>query len=64
MICNTCKMDTCKEAMGTHKSLVAVTLRENIDHECRIDGCEETLGARVMALSSARPPGRIGGARK
>ena len=50
--------------MGTDKSLIAVTLRENIDHECRIDGCEETLGARVMALSSARPPGRIGGARK
>ena len=48
MICNRCKckMDTCptcKEAMGQDKSLLAVTILENIDHECSIDGCEETL---------------------
>ena len=46
MICNRCKMDTCptcKEAMGQDKSLLAVTILENIEHECSIDGCEETL---------------------
>ena len=46
MICNRCKMDTCptcKEAMGQDKSLLAVTILENIDHECSIYGCEETL---------------------
>jgi len=46
LICKSCKMDSCpicKEVMGPNKSLLAVTIMENIDHECRIDGCEETI---------------------
>jgi len=51
MICKSCKMDTCptcKEVMGPDKSLLAVTIIENIDHECRMDGCEETLSFKDL----------------
>jgi len=44
IICNKCKKDscpTCRVAMGAGKSLLAVTIIENVDHKCKFVDCEE-----------------------
>eukprot|EP00092_Neocalanus_flemingeri_P004979 GFUD01005355.1.p1 GENE.GFUD01005355.1~~GFUD01005355.1.p1 ORF type:complete len:419 (+),score=103.30 GFUD01005355.1:64-1320(+) len=46
-VCKKCKTGscpTCRVAMGDGKSLLAVLVIENIDHECKYDYCEEVLG--------------------
>ena len=45
-VCKKCKgreksCPTCKESMGKGKSLLAVTVIENIDHKCKFVECEE-----------------------
>eukprot|EP00092_Neocalanus_flemingeri_P025904 GFUD01028071.1.p1 GENE.GFUD01028071.1~~GFUD01028071.1.p1 ORF type:complete len:364 (+),score=79.22 GFUD01028071.1:46-1137(+) len=43
-ICNECKADacpTCRVGMANGKSLLAVTVIENIDHSCKLVDCEE-----------------------
>eukprot|EP00092_Neocalanus_flemingeri_P028599 GFUD01031056.1.p1 GENE.GFUD01031056.1~~GFUD01031056.1.p1 ORF type:complete len:367 (+),score=70.16 GFUD01031056.1:48-1148(+) len=43
-VCNECKADacpTCRVGMADGKSLLAVTVIENIDHRCRFVDCEE-----------------------
>ena len=43
-VCSKCKTDscpTCRVAMGTGKSLLAVTIIENVDHKCKFVDCEE-----------------------
>ena len=44
VVCKTCKTvscPTCRTAMGGGKSLLAVTIIENIEHRCKFDLCEE-----------------------
>eukprot|EP00092_Neocalanus_flemingeri_P006404 GFUD01006894.1.p1 GENE.GFUD01006894.1~~GFUD01006894.1.p1 ORF type:complete len:377 (-),score=80.58 GFUD01006894.1:15-1145(-) len=43
LVCNECKGDacpTCRVGMGDAKSLLAVTVIENIDHRCKFVDCE------------------------
>jgi len=42
--CKTASCPTCRVAMGTGKSLLAVTIIENVDHGCRFVDCEELFG--------------------
>ena len=45
-VCKTCKSascPTCRAPMGTGKSLLAVTVIENIDDKCQFVDCEEVL---------------------
>jgi len=45
-VCKKCKTGscpTCREDMGNGKSLLAVTVIENVDHKCKFDECEETF---------------------
>ena len=44
VVCQVCKRDTCptcRVRMGTGKSLLAITIIENIEHKCKFDDCEE-----------------------
>jgi len=44
IICKKCKTNSCpscRVAMGTGKSLLAVTIMENVDHKCKFVDCEE-----------------------
>eukprot|EP00092_Neocalanus_flemingeri_P003891 GFUD01004188.1.p1 GENE.GFUD01004188.1~~GFUD01004188.1.p1 ORF type:complete len:375 (-),score=68.03 GFUD01004188.1:73-1197(-) len=44
LVCNECKADacpTCRVNMGDGKSLLAMTVIENIDHRCKFIDCEE-----------------------
>eukprot|EP00092_Neocalanus_flemingeri_P035303 GFUD01038412.1.p1 GENE.GFUD01038412.1~~GFUD01038412.1.p1 ORF type:complete len:352 (-),score=86.86 GFUD01038412.1:7-1062(-) len=46
LVCSTCKAascPTCRTNMFSGKSLLAVTVIENIEHECRHEDCEELL---------------------
>eukprot|EP00092_Neocalanus_flemingeri_P024578 GFUD01026657.1.p1 GENE.GFUD01026657.1~~GFUD01026657.1.p1 ORF type:complete len:341 (-),score=61.33 GFUD01026657.1:68-1090(-) len=43
-VCNKCKKGscpTCRVGMGDGKSLLAVTVIENIEHKCKFDDCKE-----------------------
>jgi len=45
-VCKKCKgtsCPTCRCPMGTGKSLLAVTVIENIDHKCKFSDCEEVF---------------------
>jgi len=46
LVCQECKRGTCpicREAMGHHRSLLAVALIEKIYHECKHDECDEVF---------------------
>eukprot|EP00092_Neocalanus_flemingeri_P039282 GFUD01042768.1.p1 GENE.GFUD01042768.1~~GFUD01042768.1.p1 ORF type:complete len:332 (-),score=65.07 GFUD01042768.1:20-1015(-) len=46
LVCFKCKNDscpTCRVKMYGEKSLLAVTVLENIEHKCRIQGCDQLL---------------------
>eukprot|EP00092_Neocalanus_flemingeri_P016183 GFUD01017515.1.p1 GENE.GFUD01017515.1~~GFUD01017515.1.p1 ORF type:complete len:350 (-),score=101.90 GFUD01017515.1:29-994(-) len=46
LVCSTCKgasCPTCRTNMLSGKSLLAVTVMENIEHECQHEDCEELL---------------------
>eukprot|EP00092_Neocalanus_flemingeri_P035724 GFUD01038895.1.p1 GENE.GFUD01038895.1~~GFUD01038895.1.p1 ORF type:complete len:376 (-),score=88.15 GFUD01038895.1:23-1123(-) len=46
LVCSTCKgasCPTCRTSMLGGKSLLAVTVMENIEHECRHEDCDELL---------------------
>jgi len=52
-VCPKCKgqmCPTCRGNMSNGKSLLAVTVIENIDHECSNDVCEETLPLAELKL--------------
>ena len=45
-VCEKCKRDscpTCRTRMGVGKSLLAVSVLENIEHECKFDDCNENF---------------------
>ena len=46
--CNTQQCPTCRVSMGEGKSLLAVTVIENIEHKCKFDDCDEYLAVRVL----------------
>jgi len=46
VVCTECKRDTCptcRIAMGTNTSLLAGTVLENIEHECKFEVCNESF---------------------
>ena len=46
LVCQVCKGGTCpicREAMGQHRSLLAVAVIENILHNCKYQECEEVF---------------------
>jgi len=46
LVCQRCKVATCpvcREAMGQHRSLLAVAVIEKIHHDCKHDGCDEVF---------------------
>ena len=43
-VCKKCKTEacpTCRDSMGNRKSLLAVTVLENIEHKCKFVDCED-----------------------
>jgi len=51
LVCNKCKAGscpTCRVGMGNGKSLVAITVIENIDHKCKFVECEELFAMEKL----------------
>jgi len=51
LVCNKCKAGscpTCRVGMGNGKSLVAITVIENIDHKCKFVECEELFAVEKL----------------
>ena len=52
-VCSKCKQancPTCRSKMLSGKSLLAVTVIENIEHKCKHDGCEELLTIQAFKM--------------
>jgi len=50
-VCKKCRGDTCPTCrcpMGNGKSLLAVTVMENIDHKCKFSDCEEVFSVDTV----------------
>jgi len=61
VVCETCKRDscpTCRSAMGTGKSLLAGTIVENIDHNCKFSDCNEVFAPEDLEEHEAVCPHR------
>jgi len=46
LVCQKCKVTTCpicRQAMGQHRSLLAVAVIEKIHHDCKHNGCDEVF---------------------
>jgi len=46
LVCQDCKRDicpTCRVQMGNGRSLLAMTIIENIDHKCKFDDCDDNF---------------------
>jgi len=60
-VCQACKTDTCptcRVKMGNGKSLLASTLLENIDHQCKFEGCDMALSLEEIQYHEAICPNR------
>jgi len=61
VVCTECKAEscpTCRTAMGTGKSLLAVTVLDNIDHGCKFDDCNKSFALGEIEEHEAVCPHR------
>ena len=61
VVCKECKKDICpicRTAMGTNTSLLAGTVLENIEHECKFVDCNENLCLEDLKKHEAVCPNR------